>query len=92
MSEYIEKEVAVDLIGHELRCGATADQCGLETAFELLCGLPPADVRPVVHGEWVEYDDDYGALCCSVCEKDAPDDTRWPFCPHCGADMRDDNT
>lgn len=49
----------------------------------------PADVRPVVRGRWLDYDDDYGAYSCSVCEQDAPDDTKWPYCPHCGADMRE---
>ena len=49
--------------------------------------IPPADVRPVVRGKWIDYDDDYGAYCCSVCEQNAPEDTEWPYCPHCGAYM-----
>lgn len=47
------------------------------------------DVRPVVRGEWHEYDDDYGKICCSVCEEDAPCDYPWNYCPNCGADMRE---
>jgi len=50
--------------------------------------VPAADVRPVVRGEWHEYDDDYGKICCSVCEEDAPCDYPWNYCPNCGADMR----
>lgn len=49
--------------------------------------VPAADLAPTAHGEWVEYDDDYGNLCCSVCENDSPDDRRWGYCPHCGARM-----
>ena len=88
MVEYIEKEVAVDLIGHELRCGATVDQCGLETAFELLCGLPPADVCPVKRGKWiVKQDKDgktYGVCSCCGYEQYAG---HLKYCPECGGKM-----
>lgn len=43
---------------------------------------------PVMQGEWIEPDDDYGYLVCSVCEERSPNDERWNFCPNCGADMR----
>ena len=49
--------------------------------------IPAVDAVEVRHGEWHEYDDDYGKLCCSVCEGDAPGDIRWDYCPHCGAIM-----
>ena len=54
----------------------------------LLNDLPAADVRPVVRGTWLEPDDDYGYLVCSMCEERSPNDERWHFCPNCGADMR----
>ncbi len=44
---------------------------------------------PIIHGEWVEPDDDYGYLVCSACEERSPNDERWNFCPSCGADMRE---
>ena len=47
------------------------------------------DVRPVVRGTWLEPDDDYGYLVCSMCEERSPNDERWHFCPNCGADMRE---
>ena len=46
--------------------------------------------RPVRHGRWNEYDDDYGNICCSICENDAPNDIPWDYCPHCGAKMDED--
>lgn len=60
MGEYIEKQAALDRINQELRCGATADQCGLETAYDLLHNIPPADVRSVIfcrdckHMGWIQ--------------------------------------
>lgn len=91
---YIEKGEALKMVCDA--CGIVPDRekenCEYKFAgckeYYNVFALPPADVRPVVRGQWIDYDDDYGALCCSVCEKDAPEDTRWPFCPNCGADMR----
>lgn len=48
---------------------------------------PTIDALPVIYGEWDEYDDDYGNLCCTVCGKDSPENTRWNYCPNCGAKM-----
>lgn len=104
MAEYIERQAAIDAINHELRCGAMADQCGLETAFELLCELPPADVRPVVRGRW-EKDSD-GLYICSECGEVALQRVfiklpkkivdlqmvQSAFCPHCGVDMREEES
>lgn len=47
-------------------------------------------VRPVVRGEWLEPDDDYGYLECSVCEERSPNDERWNFCPNCGCAMENE--
>lgn len=40
MTDPIERQAALDAINHELRCGAVIDQCGLETAHELIEELP----------------------------------------------------
>lgn len=55
---------------------------------------PTVDAVPVVHGTWVNADDDYSVRACSVCGETY----RMPFdfngriyqhkyCPHCGARM-----
>ena len=62
---------------------------GVIAIHDLLEIQPSADVRENIHGEWIDYDDDYGSLACSICNKDAPYDIPWDFCPNCGADMRD---
>ena len=87
MKQYIEKAALMDHVEREGR------RWGFDYDFEQILGdiedFQIADVRPVVRGRWLDYDDDYGAYCCSVCEQDAPEDTQWPYCPHCGADMRE---
>lgn len=63
-------------------------------AKSLIKSIPSADVRPVVHGEW-----EPGNPICPVCGEDkfkGLDADIWadwqpPFCPNCGADMRNNN-
>lgn len=49
----------------------------------------PADVRPVVRGEWLNEDSasNYLAFKCSVCGTGGRL-YKFPFCSQCGADMR----
>ena len=87
MSEYIEKEVAIYAVHDEFDECLVWDTSGLETANvveNVLDTIPPADVRPVVRGEWI---DDGCITRCKYCgeEKEFP---HWRFCPNCGADMR----
>ena len=101
MAEYIEKQTAIDAINHELLCGSTADACGLETAYDLIHDLKPADVRPVVRGRWVVNQTAMGTnySVCSECEKEFCFRTDYGtlikidlsgtnYCPNCGAEMR----
>ena len=53
---------------------------------DFIMSVPAADVRPVVHGKWLPVDEKEDAFDCSEC--DAMVSKRCNFCPHCGADMR----
>ncbi len=63
-----------------------------------LLRIPPADVRPVVHGKWI-FDCErkmhdgwtYRQYHCSACEFQMIGGNH-NFCPNCGADMREMNT
>lgn len=53
--------------------------------------LPAADVRPVVHGEWIWEEPNSanrfrGCFLCNKCFESMY--TKKNFCPNCGADMR----
>lgn len=91
MSEYIDRQAVLDELDEDIEEFVECDYA-LKTAKKYIKKIPSADVRPVVRGRWIDYDDDYGAYCCSKCEKDAPEDIRWNFCPNCGADMREDKS
>lgn len=57
---------------------------------DLKC-LPPADVRPVVRGKWKIVTGERHTRWreCSVCGAAHDLAYKWPFCPSCGADMRE---
>lgn len=53
---------------------------------------PTADVREVVRGEWIKFDE--GNTVCSLCGYELEDWTQgifYSYCPNCGADMRGEN-
>lgn len=96
--EYIEKETlkaqfAADGWLHEkLRASAYCKATKLgyvreRTIEQVIDCIPPADVKPVVRGEWELVDEAeprrYG---CSRCKRLSWDESN--FCPNCGCDMR----
>ena len=68
--------------------------------LENIMNAPPIEARPVVRGEWIEYDcfccnsdgepvvKTGSIFACSICGRE--ERYREPFC-HCGADMRGDD-
>lgn len=107
MNDYISRQKAIEIINHyaemalyrmlSLEPGSRAyliaelqygDRKHIRKMVE---GIPPADIRPVVYGEWVKNEkrDKESISCCSACGY--PVSSFWAesnFCPHCGADMR----
>lgn len=113
MNDYISRQKAIEIINHyaemalyrmlSLEPGSRAyliaelqygDRKHIRKMVE---GIPAADVRPVVYGQWVKiYEDGEPAIeqhqigvFCSKCMKIPKDRfTESEFCPNCGADMR----
>ena len=91
MAEYIDRDKALTVFCNF--CGVCPEekrdpaQC-----VDILClalkELEPADVRPVVRGQWIPFTSEAAGdiWYCSACEIGFPH--RMDFCPHCGADMR----
>ena len=86
MSDLISRQKAIDALNHELRCGAVINQCGLEMAYEVIEGLASAEPK---RGKWVD-DGDPLMLTCGNCGYAVMRYNNTPFCPNCGADMRED--
>ena len=63
----------------------------IRRAATMVLDFPAADVAPVRHGRWLDYDDtERFTARCNLCNNVI--DTRFGrhFCPKCGADMREE--
>ena len=94
MAEYIEREAAMlqinaaDFVRDDnFEGGATLLFC--DDVVDRLSAIPAADVRPVVHGEWLRTPTFWAY--CSVCGEEPPKETNITtnYCPNCGARMEE---
>lgn len=83
MSDYISRKAALEAF----------IEWGFSTmpVREVLSSIPAADVAPVVHGAWGEWENGAGHYC-TVCGKDTlcdgvEQEVLSNFCPNCGAKM-----
>lgn len=87
MAEYIEREKAYEKCGWyntvngKSICAARKDE---------LAAIPAADVAPVRHGHWIEYQTPH-IICCSYCDWGTGPDEKTKYCPNCGAKMEVDH-
>lgn len=101
MSEYIEREMALESVREKLLiCESLPDTIAKDASVftlasmnDSLKSIPAVDVRPVVRAKWVYTD--MSRLVCSNCGNPvafALKEGVWyhgNFCPNCGADMRE---
>ena len=93
MTEYIERESLV----RQIICNMTEfvgapddvqkhdEQCNY--AIDMIEDALIADVAPVVHGRWVEYQIP-PIICCSNCDwATGIEEKNFQYCPNCGAKM-----
>ncbi len=108
MSEYISREEAKKALGVNISITITSEHDltpyakeinelgkGIYAAQEAaLDSIPPADVRPNIHGHWEKVKKGITAgefsnlFKCSCCDCELYDN-EFNFCPNCGADMRE---
>lgn len=101
MAEYIERE---RLLRHlDEQKGTPPEMCYtfavIESVQDFVKNQPPADVAPVVHGQWdtnTDPGEEIKDFHCSVCEYllcdidtacMIPGENDFYFCPNCGAKM-----
>lgn len=100
MDDYISREAARNGI---YNCPTKIDADGYiwvrtSDVAHMIDDIPAADVRPVVHGKWIVDSIATNIFYCSVCGNDAPvepcggTEYKSPFCPNCGADMREEGS
>lgn len=90
MSDYIKRENAKRAVWGCTR-DTGIDEAPFEYAEGLLEDVPSADVAPVRHGRWEDYEEN--TWQCSECgelfylEDGTPKENEYHYCPNCGARM-----
>ena len=84
MNEYIERENAIAWFMPYAHTGESIDA---DVVISDIKGMKAADVAPVVHGRWVEYQIP-PIICCSTCDwATGIEEKNFQHCPSCGAKM-----
>lgn len=86
MAEYIEKQAAIEAIN-----SVPAGNWSSKRYAGELERIPPADVRPVIRGRWINEERvGFGSVEaeCSNCGRRMIYNPAWRCCPWCMADMR----
>ena len=84
MDKYTKKEEAIRALLND-----APEQVGYsrEDAADYILYMDVADVAPVVHGRWVEYQIP-PIICCSNCDwATGIEEKNFQYCPNCGAKM-----
>lgn len=86
MDDCISREAAIEAVCR--RCHyefPEAEPCGDCPAKAAITAVPAADVEPVRHGRWGNYELRPDGYRCSYCKNTFRTCQR--FCPNCGAEM-----
>ena len=79
MDGYIKRGETIEAVKH-------AWTKGLEPS-QYIEVIPVADVVPVIHGQWVEYQIP-PIICCSNCDwATGIEEKNFQYCPNCGTKM-----
>ena len=94
MADYIEREAARQCIHKWLADIFGIDEPELTVLDKRLNAIPAADVVPVMHGRWIDYQYKGGRRptvirYCSICGHNN-NNRKTNFCPNCGAIMDKD--
>ena len=92
MTDYIEREAAKEAAWENIINNVVEEQ-GMygylvNLVDKVFDAIPAADVRPVVHGTWINRQKEpkhRAWYTCSLCKGQF--DYTWHFCPNCGAKM-----
>lgn len=93
MSDLISRQMAIDALCK--KCSGGIKNCTLYpycAEIDAVRYLPSAEQERKT-GKWINYKDEH---CCSVCQSvviqmNWDDDSRYDYCPNCGAKMEADH-
>ena len=77
MAEYVDKKIAY----------ARLSIFGMNVQ-KMVTELPKANVKEIIYAHWIDYQVPH-ISCCSYCDWAINPLDKSPYCPNCGAEMRE---
>ena len=77
MAEYVDKEIAY----------ARLSIFGMNVQ-KMVTEVPKANVKEIIYAHWIDYQVPH-ISCCSYCDWGINPLDKSPYCPNCGAEMRE---
>ena len=89
MKEYIEREMLLELYDNTDELNIDNFHVPIEVVRQNILDQPAADVKEVVHAEWLGKPlGGFATVRCSNCKNVFSENSgRWRYCPSCGAKM-----
>ena len=60
----------------------------VEAMRDFICNRPKANVKEIIYAHWIDYQVPH-ISCCSYCDWGINPLDKSPYCPNCGAEMRE---
>ena len=88
MAEYINLDDMLEQFDKRASKLVEDRRVSVEAMREFICNRPKANVKEIIYAHWIDYQVPH-ISCCSYCDWGINPLDKSPYCPNCGAEMRE---
>ena len=88
MAEYVNLDDMLEQFDKRASKLVNDRRVSVESMREFICNRPRANVKEIVYAHWIDYQVPH-ISCCSYCDWGINPLDKSPYCPNCGAEMRE---
>ena len=88
MAEYVNLDDMLEQFDKRASKLVGDGRVSVEAMREFICNRPKANVKEIIYAHWIDYQVPH-ISCCSYCDWAINPLDKSPYCPNCGAEMRE---
>ena len=88
MAEYINLDDMLEQFDKRASKLVGDGRVSVEAMREFICNRPRTNVKEIIYAHWIDYQVPH-ISCCSYCDWGINPLDKSPYCPNCGAEMRE---
>ena len=88
MAEYINLDDMLEQFDKRASKLVGDGRVSVEAMRDFICNRPKANVKEIIYAHWIDYQVPH-ISCCSYCDWGINPLDKSPYCPNCGAEMRE---